>query len=138
MFHNFKFYILKDYVFLQNNVRKFDHITPIHYKLHWLPVNQRIQFKIIILTFKALHGSAPPYVHDLVTPRTTRPGLRSIRNTLHVPRTRLVSYGDRSYSNIAPRLWNSLPDYLRQINTQHHSLPSETQNTLIIACFPTS
>ena len=101
---------------LLTGTRKFDHITPILYKLHWLPVNQRIQFKIIILTFKALHGSAPPYMHDLLTHRTTRPGLRSIRNTLHVPRTRLVSYGDRAYSNIAPRLWNSLPDYLRQIH----------------------
>ena len=37
-------------------------------------------------------------------------------NTLHVLWTRLASNGDRAFSNIAPRLWNSLPDYLRQIH----------------------
>ena len=98
--------------------RKLVHITPILYKLHWLPVNQRIQFKTVIhvLNFKALHGSAPPFIHNLLTHRTTRPGLRFISNMLHVPRTRLASYGDRTYSNKAPRFCNSLPEYLRHIH----------------------
>ena len=38
--------------------RKFDHITPVLKDLHWLPVEQRIEYKVLLLTFKALHGKA--------------------------------------------------------------------------------
>ena len=92
-----------------------NHITPILYKLHWLPINQRIRFKIILVTFKALHGFAPFYIQNMLRPRTVRPGLRSTNNMLFVPQTRLVSYGDKAFSCIAPRLWNSLPEDLREI-----------------------
>ena len=51
----------------------------------------------------------------MLRPRTVRPGLRSTNNMLFVPRTRLVSYVDRAFSCIAPRLWNSLPEDLREI-----------------------
>ena len=47
--------------------RKKDHITPVLYDLHWLPVNECIKFKILLLTFKALHQQAPTYIKDLVT-----------------------------------------------------------------------
>ena len=35
--------------------------------LHWLPVRARINFKILILVFKAIHGLARPYISDLIT-----------------------------------------------------------------------
>ena len=38
--------------------RKFDHITPVLKDLHWLPVEQRIEYKVLLLTYKALHGKA--------------------------------------------------------------------------------
>ena len=38
---------------------KFDHITPVLKDLHWLPVEQRIEYKVLLLTYKALHGKAP-------------------------------------------------------------------------------
>ena len=40
--------------------RKYDHITPVLIQLHWLPVEQRILFKIRLLTWKAMHGLSPP------------------------------------------------------------------------------
>ena len=43
------------------NTRKYDHITPILQKLHWLPVRQRIHFKIL-LTYKAINDMAPEYL----------------------------------------------------------------------------
>ena len=48
-----------------------------------------------------------------------RPGLRSSGTgiTLHVPITHLRGYGDRAFSSIAPRLWNSLPSSLREIDS---------------------
>ena len=47
--------------------RKCDHITPILPDLHWLPVSERIKFKIRLLTFKALHQQSPTYIQDLIT-----------------------------------------------------------------------
>ena len=38
------------------------HITPVLKSLHWLPVSVRIEFKILLLTFRALHGQAPSYI----------------------------------------------------------------------------
>ena len=47
--------------------RRCDHITPILFDLHWLPVSERIKFKILLLTFKALHQQSPTYTQDLIT-----------------------------------------------------------------------
>ncbi|KAJ8252002.1 hypothetical protein COCON_G00213140 [Conger conger] len=43
-----------------------DHITPVLQQLHWLPVKSRIDFKILLLTFKALHNMAPSYLSELL------------------------------------------------------------------------
>ncbi|XP_071798756.1 uncharacterized protein [Asterias amurensis] len=80
------------------------HISPILHNLQWLPIHSRIQYKIILLTFKALHGLSPTYIQNMIRPRSARPGLRSSGSMLYVPLTRLSSYGDRAFSNISPRL----------------------------------
>ena len=46
---------------------KYDHITPVLAELHWLPVEKRIIFKILLLTCKALHSQAP-YISELLVP----------------------------------------------------------------------
>ncbi len=51
-------------------MRKFNHITPILASLYWLPVQARADFKVLLLTYKALHGFAPPYLSRLITPYT--------------------------------------------------------------------
>ncbi len=56
---------------------KFDHISPILTSLHWLPVKQRIEFKILVFVFKALHGLAPAYLSDLVRCHNPFRALRS-------------------------------------------------------------
>ena len=43
-----------------------DHITPVLQKLHWLPVRYRIMYKILILTYKCIHGLAPLYLQELI------------------------------------------------------------------------
>ena len=43
----------------------YDHITPVLINLHWLPARYRINFKILLLTFKALYSMAPTYIIDL-------------------------------------------------------------------------
>ena len=50
---------------------KFCHITPLLRALHWLPVAYRIVFKILLLTFKAIHQLAPTYIPELVSLKDT-------------------------------------------------------------------
>ena len=45
---------------------RYEHVTPLLIQLHWLPIEQRITFKIAVITFKALHGSAPDYITELI------------------------------------------------------------------------
>ena len=91
-----------------------DNITPHLKSLHWLPVHLRIEFKILLFTFKILNDLAPDYLCDLLTFKTTPHALRSeSKKELDVPRTRTTSYGDRAFSVVAPKLWNKLPEELR-------------------------
>jgi hypothetical protein len=95
---------------------KFNHITPVLRELHWLPVQQRIIFKILLLCYKCQHGLAPSYLSDLIHPYTPARDLRSSnpqRGLLFVPRSR-IGFGDRSFEVAAPTLWNSLPIDIKQ------------------------
>ncbi len=47
--------------------RKYDHISPVVSTLHWLPTKHRIDFKILLTTYKALNGLAPQYLSELLS-----------------------------------------------------------------------
>lgn len=90
--------------------KKRAHITPILYSLHWLPVNFRIHFKILVLTFRALHDHAPLYITELLRPYSPSRALRSSdQKLLMVPRTHFKARGGCSFQASAPCLWNALP-----------------------------
>ena len=79
---------------------KFDPITDdIRDHLHWLPIPQRVQFKLGLLVYKCLHGGAPPYLVDMLVQNSDVPALRSLRSTargcLVIPRTKTVTIGPR-------------------------------------------
>ena len=94
--------------------RKCDHITPILLDLHLLPVSERIKFKILILTFKALHQQSPAYIQDLITRYLPSRSLRSSSTlSLNPASFNLKTYGSRAISVSAPELWNKLPDDIR-------------------------
>ena len=94
---------------------KHDHMTPILINLHWLPVEFRITFKVLLLLYKALHGLAPSYISDLLNFKTYSRSLRSsCKEYLAVPRSRLKTYGDRAFSISGPKLWNDLPLEIRK------------------------
>ena len=95
-------------------------IVPRRYFLsfHWLPVKQRITFKILLFVFKSLNGLAPFYLSDLISTYVPSRGLRSASlSLLHVPRSNQKTYGDRAFAVAAPRLWNALPIQMRQPGT---------------------
>ena len=93
--------------------KKRDHVSPLLRELHWLPIRQRIIFKILLFVFKFYQNSAPIYIMELLH--------KSERDEfiLNVPRTN-THYGDRAFSNCAPRLWNALPLQIRASNTMSY------------------
>ncbi len=62
---------------LLTGTRKHEHISPILASLPWLPIHFRINFKILLFTFKSLNGLAPPYLSELLQPYTPHRSLRS-------------------------------------------------------------
>ena len=96
--------------------RKFEHISPVLRDLHWLPIRQRIDFKVATLVHKCLNGTAPSYLADDCIAASTVSGRRHLRSadtgTLLVPRVQ-SKYGSRSFAVYGPTIWNSLPNDLR-------------------------
>jgi hypothetical protein len=96
------------------SVCRCESITPVLRSLHWLPVIQRIVFKIASLVFRCLIGMAPLYLSDLIKLRESARDTRSSSQLILLsPRSRTKSFGDRAFSVAAPRIWNSLPVELR-------------------------
>ena len=93
------------------------HVTPLLRELHWLPIRQRVNFKVILFAFKAIHGIAPPYISELISIKAQSAySLRSAKGVLLSPsiiKTR-KTLGDRAFQVAAPQLWNALPLELRQ------------------------
>ena len=93
--------------------RKYDSITPVLRELHWLPIQFRIRYKVLLQVFKSLNGMAPQYLSEKLTLKKNL-GLRSDnKNMLKPTSARLKFYGDRAFSVAGPRLWNELPDHIR-------------------------
>ena len=83
-------------------------------QLHWLPIRQRIQFKVLTLMHGAVHNRTPRYLSDRIVPHAPSRSLRSATKSLvAVPRINLERYGRRSFSCAGPTLWNALPLGLR-------------------------
>ena len=94
---------------------RYEHVTPVLRRLHWLPVSTRIDFKIL-LVFKVLNGLGPLYLSELLRPHIPNRNLRSSKKKLLiVPKCNLKTYGCTAFSHRAPTLWNALPDDIRQV-----------------------
>lgn len=84
---------------LLTGVRMYEHIPLVLANLHWLPAKYRIDFKIILLTFKVLNNMAPSYLSGLLNMYNPKRELRSSRQMLIVQlRSRLKRSGLRSCS----------------------------------------
>ena len=99
---------------------RYDSSTRCLVELHWLPKQQRIEFKIITLVHKSLHGLAPQYLVDLLTrkvPRRERLCSNERTSQLEVPATTRKTFAARAFSVLGPQLWNQLPDHLQQTDS---------------------
>ena len=78
-------------------------------ELNWLPVDKRIQYKLLLYTYKELHGLAPGYLCKLVVPYEPRSVIITAEsNLLTVPPGKPAKYGSRSFVRASENLWNSL------------------------------
>ena len=96
-----------------------EHITPVLSQLHWLQIEDRIRFKVLILTFKALNGLGPMYLWDRLFRHSPLRLLRSTeQNLLRIPGPKdikLASTRTRAFSALAPAWWNALPNDIRAL-----------------------
>jgi len=105
---------------------RYCHITPLLKSLHWLPVRYRIVFKILLITFKAVHGLAPAYISELVSIRESAgrhylPFNNGLRLN-YSPCKSLATLRDRSFRVAAPKLWNHLPIEIRNMTSVQNFL----------------
>jgi hypothetical protein len=110
---------------IQNNlarsvckVSKYQHITPYLRSLHWLKIPQRIEYKLLSITYSLLQQQQPSYLYSLINtehPRSTR---SSALVTIRRPPAIRAKLSDRSYSQFIPRLWETLPQELRRPRSQ--------------------
>ena len=89
--------------------------APLLKSLHWLPVQQRIVFKLALYVYKCLNSQAPTYLSNCLTVYVPRRNLRSCNDylRLYYPRTRILA-GDRTFTVTASKKWNALPKTVRK------------------------
>ncbi len=114
---------------------KFCHITPLLIVLHWLPVEYRIEYKILLFTFKGIHNMAPKYIcdmfkinsrqycnrkrtiiHDITFVNGNVQGEIKHTNVLSLNVPKFKTFSRRSLRVAGPRLWNKLPASLRLVD----------------------
>ncbi|XP_072046906.1 uncharacterized protein [Amphiura filiformis] len=99
-------------------ISRHEHITPALEELHWLPIKQRVAYKIMLVTYKALHGMSPVFISDIIHVYVPTRSLRSSAGCrLKVIKSSTKFYGDRSFAFAASKLWNDLPSEIRQATT---------------------
>ena len=112
--------------------------VPISDQLHRLKVPQRIQFRLCVLTYRCLHGSAPSYLAEIIHPASScaaRHLWSADTSALLVPSTRRSTLGDRAFPAAAARAWNSLPAHVRNAPTLV-AFRQELKTVLFRECFP--
>ena len=108
------------------NMRRSEHITDALISLHWLRVPERIIFKVATMTFRALHGTPPPYTTSQFTCVADMPNRRRLRsassNQLDVPSFRLLTVGNCVFPN--PRTTGT-----------YVSIVTQSKYALVFCCF---
>ena len=99
------------------NKKKYDHIGMDMLNLHWLKINECITFKIAVLVYLCINGSAPDYLCDLLKYNHNRHLRSSTKGLLPVSMSKMTLAHNSSFSIQAPCIWNSLPSDIRDKNT---------------------
>ena len=117
-----------------------DHVTPALRILHWLPVAQRIQYKLCVLAHTAFYKYGPSYITEMLVPVSDLPGRSRLRSAdslkFDVPRVK-SAVGSRAFSVSGPRTWNDLPQALRA-TSDRLAFKRQLKTHFFNIAFPTS
>ena len=113
--------VLHDAARLISGCRKYDHITPVmRDELHWLPIRQRIEYKVCLTVFKALHGFQPGYIAAMCVPVSSLASRTRLRSAdsgkLSFIRTN-TELGKRAFAHAGPTAWNNIPTAVKLSST---------------------
>ena len=86
-------------------------------ELHWLPIRERIQFKVLLIVYKSLNNLSPRYLQDMFQYYNPSRTLRSSSKRLLVVKRTRTRYGARALANCGPKMWNQLPMCIRTADT---------------------
>ena len=101
-------------------VLKRDHVTPLLRKLHWLPLQAWIDYKMCVLCFKCINKTAPSYLSDLLEQYVPSRLLRSgSQNLLKIPPSANKKCTENVFKHCDPYIWNSLPSDIRGAFNSH-------------------
>ena len=109
------------------SARKSGHISPLLPELHWLKVQEIIQFRLCVVAYRCIIGTAPSYLAEtlhLTADVGSRRRLRSVlrpecsTSTLVIPSTRRTTLDDRAFPVTAARAWIALPSSVRSAPSQ--------------------
>jgi len=110
--------ILSSYYFKSNP--KSSLITPILRSPQWLKINERIEYKLLSLTYKVLTTSQPHYLHNLISVQSSGRTRSSSVVTLARPSvSSSLQITNRSFRYASPHLWNQLLSSFRQPHSVH-------------------
>jgi len=109
---------------VQNNLvrlvvraKRHNHITAILKNLHRLPIRQRIEYKVALITHRVYYENVPGYLSSLIQKHRPTRDLRSANQFRLVKPTGLSSkLGSQSFSTGAEKVWNSLSIHLRSLS----------------------
>lgn len=100
-----------------------EHIRPVLKDLHWLPVAERIEYKVALITRKVLTTRQPGYLANIVTEYKPSRELRSSSQLKLASRSTNKVIGERAFSCASTTVWNRLPQDIRALsNTPTFSL----------------
>ena len=90
---------------------------------------------LFLLTFKCLNGQGPQYLTDLLRLNNRQELRDQYDNSLLIPKTNLVTCGDRAFEVAAPSLWNALPNNIRSAKTLS-AFKSKLKTHMFKRCYP--
>lgn len=109
---------------------KWSHISPVLIDLHWLKVEFRIKYKILVFVYKSLNELAPGYLCDMINKANSY--YRTSR--LIVPKVKCVTFAGRSFPFAAATEWNNLPKYIKCAES-FDSFKLKLKTNLFRACY---
>ena len=108
---NSMFTCLSAAVRLLTKSSKYSNVTLLQTQLHWLPVHYGVHFRMLVLTFRALHGQASTYIREQLQPYIPSRSMRSCdQGLLALQQTQLKTKGDGAFAKVALELRSSEPE----------------------------